>query len=772
MSQLPLCPHCLEPVRSGYHGSCPNCGKSLENHNPEGALPLGTQLGGHYTVGEYQSADGDGLCYRGVDNDERRFVLIKEYFPVTLCNGRSPDGDLMPKEGREVLFKTSRMDFKDLYDDLHRITPATGLSQILDVMEENNTVYAVEETEKGMTLTHYLKLRARTLTPVEARTLLQPVMEGVALLHKAGLIHRGICPDNILLPIDGAARLTGYGTLALRTAGSELKSQLYPGYAAPEQYTRPGASPDTIETVPLEETMPLRGYKDAFAYQNVRSNKGPSGRGVSNSVTAAQATNAGGYGTISKRTDVYGIGATLYYAITGQQPGHSLKDVRPITSYKLKFSRSFLLIIARAMMKRQEERFCDAQEMLRALQDIHAIDGRYKKVVHSQRVVAAVSLVLAVSGTLAILFGVQRIGVERYAAYDALVRKGRTAADEMRFDEAEQDLQQAIAIYDDQLEAYVEQAVLLYRQGKYQECIDAVETTQSRELKYYSRQSVANLYNVAAEAYYELESYESAATMYQKAIGYSPDILSYYQGEATALIQLGDYSGADEVLAEMAKAVPDAEQSGAYQVVQSELLRKQGDLPDALDAARKAIGSADGNDQLARAYRLAASICEDIGDSMLSEEINLLNQGIEQLPDGYYNALAGQLASAYIRQAEATGNPGYQKDALRTYQQLEKNGNTTLEVRLNIAMLQYQLHDFSKAMEMLQALKNDYPKDYRVYKWLAFVQGELDLQNGASYTKTLGYYETAAELYRAEQASGVYDPQMDELDRMARNNWQ
>ena len=70
-----------------------------------------------------------------MDNDDRRFVLIKEYFPVTLCNGRSPDGDLMPKEGREVLFKTSRMDFKDLYDDLHRITPATGLSQILDVMD-------------------------------------------------------------------------------------------------------------------------------------------------------------------------------------------------------------------------------------------------------------------------------------------------------------------------------------------------------------------------------------------------------------------------------------------------------------------------------------------------------------------------------------------------------------------------------------------------------------------------------------------------------------
>ena len=237
MPQFDLCPYCLEPLEGGAPPVCPHCGKNLRNRNPEGALPLGAQLGGRYTVGDYLSADGDGLSYRGVENAARRFVLIKEYFPVTLCNGRSPEGALMPKEGREVLFKTSRMDFKDLYDDLRRLTPATGLSQILDVLEENNTVYAVEESEKGMTLTHYLSLRSRNLTPAEARTLLQPVMEGVTLLHKAGLIHRGICPDNILLPIDGSARLTGYGTLALRTGGSELKSQLYPGYAAPEQYS-------------------------------------------------------------------------------------------------------------------------------------------------------------------------------------------------------------------------------------------------------------------------------------------------------------------------------------------------------------------------------------------------------------------------------------------------------------------------------------------------------------------------------------------------------
>ena len=44
------------------------------NRNPEARLPLGTQLGGRYTVGTYLSADGDGLAYRGVLNDEKKFV--------------------------------------------------------------------------------------------------------------------------------------------------------------------------------------------------------------------------------------------------------------------------------------------------------------------------------------------------------------------------------------------------------------------------------------------------------------------------------------------------------------------------------------------------------------------------------------------------------------------------------------------------------------------------------------------------------------------------
>ena len=73
MPQFDLCPYCLEPLEGGAPPVCPHCGKNLRNRNPEGALPLGAQLGGRYTVGDYLSADGDGpFLPRG---GERRAAL-------------------------------------------------------------------------------------------------------------------------------------------------------------------------------------------------------------------------------------------------------------------------------------------------------------------------------------------------------------------------------------------------------------------------------------------------------------------------------------------------------------------------------------------------------------------------------------------------------------------------------------------------------------------------------------------------------------------------
>ena len=90
---------------------CPHCGRELAGRNPSGSLPAGTVLAGRYTVGDIQSVDGEGILYRGVENNGPFRVTIKEYMPLTLAAERGRDCILRPKPGSEVLFKTTRMDF-------------------------------------------------------------------------------------------------------------------------------------------------------------------------------------------------------------------------------------------------------------------------------------------------------------------------------------------------------------------------------------------------------------------------------------------------------------------------------------------------------------------------------------------------------------------------------------------------------------------------------------------------------------------------------------
>ena len=231
-----ICPYCLSELHERA-AACPHCGGVFAGRNPAGSLPVGTVLGGRYTVGEIERIDGEGILYRGAENVGRFRVTIKEYMPLTLAAERGMDATLRPKLGSEVLFKTTRMDFADLYRSIQRITPANGLEAVLDVFEENNTVYAVMENPGGVPLGRWLDQHPGPLPSEQVCAMLQPVFDGVAAMHQVGLVHRGICPENIRVMENGRCRLAGYATVGLRTAGSGLHEQLYEGYSAPEQYS-------------------------------------------------------------------------------------------------------------------------------------------------------------------------------------------------------------------------------------------------------------------------------------------------------------------------------------------------------------------------------------------------------------------------------------------------------------------------------------------------------------------------------------------------------
>ena len=286
MEQKRLCPFCIGELPPAAT-VCPHCGKILEGCNPAGCLPVGTVLAGRYTVGEMRSLDGEGVLYSGVENLGAFRVTIKEYLPVTLSAERGADCILRPKQGSEVLFKTTRMDFADLYRAIQRITPASGLEAVLDVVEAN-TVYAVLENLGGTPLEQWLENRPAPVRAEDACAMLRPVFEGVAAMHKAGLVHRGICPENIRVMADGRCRLAGYATVGLRTAGSGLHEQLYEGYSAPEQYTTAefeGCYTDEYSLAAVFYRM-VCGQAPMPAAQRVVSDSNPRARTVEPAVPA------------------------------------------------------------------------------------------------------------------------------------------------------------------------------------------------------------------------------------------------------------------------------------------------------------------------------------------------------------------------------------------------------------------------------------------------------------------------------------------------------
>lgn len=236
MDAIRLCPYCLRPAPIPA-SACPHCAHRFAGVNPAGSLPVGTVLAGRYTIGELIRVDGEGILYQGAENHGAFRVTVKEYLPLTLSAERTDGLMLRPKPGSEVLFKTTRMDFADLYRSIQRITPANGLEAVLDVVEANNTVYAVMESPGGRPLQKWLEEHPGPVDPAQAREMLRPVFDGVVAMHRVGLVHRGICPENIRVLDNGRARLAGYATVGLRTAGSGLHEQLYEGYSAPEQYS-------------------------------------------------------------------------------------------------------------------------------------------------------------------------------------------------------------------------------------------------------------------------------------------------------------------------------------------------------------------------------------------------------------------------------------------------------------------------------------------------------------------------------------------------------
>ena len=191
---------------------CPHCGGA---QNDLHQLPVGTLLRERYKLGRVLGQGGFGITYLGWDILMRRPVAVKEFYPRgTVFRKTAVSSRVECIEGSMIAhYESSRERFLREASALVDFRDIPEVVDILDFVKENNTAYIVMEFVRGVDLAKYIQRRGGRLTAQETFRILKPVMEALAKVHKGGIVHRDISPDNIILDPMGGAKLLDFGAV-------------------------------------------------------------------------------------------------------------------------------------------------------------------------------------------------------------------------------------------------------------------------------------------------------------------------------------------------------------------------------------------------------------------------------------------------------------------------------------------------------------------------------------------------------------------------------
>ena len=254
--ELNKCLGCMEDFR-GY--PCPNCG--FEPGNEQGneyILPPQTILYGKYLVGKMLGQGGFGITYIGWDIALERKVAIKEYYPSgqvsrslgtkTLTWYRSEQAQRARQDGLEMFLKEARK--------MARVDDIPGVVRVRDLFRENDTAYIVMDFVEGETLKARLT-RTGPMSWDQAKEIFRPAIRAMEQVHKAGLIHRDLSPDNLMLTKDGQVEILDLGAAKdLNVNQGASSMQVAKGGFSPyEQYSQRGGSGPWTDVYAMAATI-------------------------------------------------------------------------------------------------------------------------------------------------------------------------------------------------------------------------------------------------------------------------------------------------------------------------------------------------------------------------------------------------------------------------------------------------------------------------------------------------------------------------------------
>ena len=297
-----ICKYCNR--ERGESPICPRCGaRNLVDPQPH-HLPVGTAVGNRYIIHGVLGEGGFGITYLGEDSKLGNVVAIKEYFPHGYSYRDTYSGnDVYVSSGSNAeVFIHGRNRFLKEATTLAKFIDEPGIVDATDYIEENNTAYLVMKYLDGITLKDYQKEKGR-LDPIEVIEMLYPIIDSLEKIHSAGIIHRDISPDNIMLLKNGKLKLMDFGSARDFVDDKKTMSiMLKQGYAPEEQYRRNGEQGPWTDVYALCATIYrcITGITPIESLERLRNDelKSPYELGVS---ISPELENVLGYGLAVKK---------------------------------------------------------------------------------------------------------------------------------------------------------------------------------------------------------------------------------------------------------------------------------------------------------------------------------------------------------------------------------------------------------------------------------------------------------------------------------------
>ncbi len=240
-----LCYYCMSQIKNTKSNYCVNCGKPLEfKLVAERFLKPGSTLQGKFVVGYPIGNGGFGNTYIGWDRVLMRRVAIKEFYPEQY-SVRMSDGVTVSVKSESQIerYKNGLRQFLQEARGVAALHDIRGVVEISGFFEENGTGYSVMEYLEGMDVKEILEKAGGKKDYEWCRRVILTVLHTLREIHKRGMIHRDLSPDNIFVTKEGVIKLIDFGAAKHSSAFNDMRSEIIckQGYSPIEQYSKDAA---------------------------------------------------------------------------------------------------------------------------------------------------------------------------------------------------------------------------------------------------------------------------------------------------------------------------------------------------------------------------------------------------------------------------------------------------------------------------------------------------------------------------------------------------